>query len=301
MAHPNQYTPYRFPHQPSKEAMQRRRKRFEREIAKSLRAEASARAERSRDLRALSLPILQSASKYKGDEARAAIERLRGRREERRKLRLAVPEGPQVKAYTRFGSFTQVFTAPYDFSWTPTATTGSPSVGSSADPSGGAVSYNISSSFYNSSSANVWAGVGVYWSIPEWLDQTNGTLNVTASIAYNYSYDDWVMFDNVGTYGQVVLNVDSYDLSGGWQGLPISSWAQLYNDGGGNSGQGSNSAYSLSGQTQVDSAHFYNIWLFINGSIFADGAHNFGPFFFWGSGADGIASATLNSLTVEFG
>ena len=124
---------------------------------------------------------------------------------------------------------------------------------------------------------------------------------MTASIAYNCSYSDWEIFDNANTFGQLVLNVESFDLSGGGQGVPISQSGQLYNDGGGNTGESSNSAYSLSGYMQVDNAHFYNIWLFINGSISADGAHNFGPFFFWGSGADGFATATLNSLTVEFG
>jgi hypothetical protein len=218
------------------------------------------------------------------------------------------PEAPNAHSHlrssTRFGSFVHRYAAPYDFSWTPTWTRGSPEKEVEASQKSGGLLTSAHTDDHNASGADLWAGVGVYWSIPSWLDQETGTLRLTVNASYADTWACAVWFDNARATGELVLNLDCFDSAGAWQSLPIHQTYGLFDDGGdptGSTGEDSSNGVTITAETQVDHSHFYNAWLFAHVNVYGDGFHNFlGVPTNWGV-ARGHVAAVLQSLTAEFG
>lgn len=282
-----------------------RRKVFEDELRQRLKDRAARDHERREASRALHRPLFEGLSTEALEEMRKASRRLATVRDRQRKVKAPRPPKPGYKPQpgTRLGSFVQTWTAPYDFDWTPNSSSGSPFVGVSADRSNGTIGFDLLSASNNASSADAWGGVGVFWEIPSWLDESMTTLKLSANVSFGFSWDDSCAYASSHTDGSLVLNMDVFDSAGGWQGLAISQPSLLWSDDAwwrGGSNSGTNSSFGLSGQAQVDDSHFYNLWVFVNGNISADGSSD-DIWSFWWSTASGSISATVNSITAEFG
>src|SRR5262245_28137063 len=94
------------------------------------------------------------------------------------------------------------------------------------------------------------------------------------------------------------LYVGRYNVSGGFDGAPVSQIIRLWNDDswwyGAGSHSGSNSGFPLIAQFNVDWSHFYALWVWCGGRATGEG---FGTFS--GSGAGSQLSVAVPSMTWE--
>ncbi|MBV8391390.1 MAG: hypothetical protein JO080_16410 [Mucilaginibacter sp.] len=110
---------------------------------------------------------------------------------------------------------------------------------------------------------------------------------------------DLCVTDSVHADGFIGLYVGRYDLSGGFNGTVVNQQISLWNDSSwwaGTTGSGSNSAFPLFSQFNVDSDHWYAMWVWCGTHIETAGFNNSPT---WGSGAYGIMDVTVPSITWE--
>jgi hypothetical protein len=205
----------------------------------------------------------------------------------------------KVKSCSRRGSFHQTFTPPYDFDFSPFVSSGDPAIVQlSADHNAGQINYDV---FPNQqgqpSSLDAWAGVGVFFSLPEGQESPD-TLTLSANVSFNFFWQAEGFFDAALTTntGSLVLNLDEFLNVGTFEGLAISQPTVLWSFSESqwwpwsNQNTGGGSGFSpQSGAAQIDDEHFYNAWVFFNGTFQCDG----------GTGATGFATVTVDSITVD--
>jgi hypothetical protein len=118
-----------------------------------------------------------------------------------------------------------------------------------------------------------YCGLGIYF----YPMVANGYLTVSAAPELSYFWGDWCTDDRTTTQGWIKLNVNSYDLAGGFAGTVYENTYQLWYDsswfGPGAGGHlVLNTAYPLvSPLIEVDNAHSYLIWVVIGGYIYGGG------------------------------
>jgi hypothetical protein len=207
-----------------------------------------------------------------------------------------VPQARKARAGLFPRAIGATLTPPYNWSWTWEAGNGGPEINTaSADSANGTWSVSNWTSFDNSSNASSRAAVGIFFRPPT----ENGILQVWSSPALNYDWGDWCVFDGAGSDGWLGLYVGEYAVDGGgFVSAPVDQQINLWSDNswwsGVGSQQGSNSGYPLSAQLQVDSDHFYEIWVWGGTDVYGAGWGTFS-----GSGAGGDLSARIPSITWE--
>jgi hypothetical protein len=183
---------------------------------------------------------------------------------------------------------------PYNWPWTWDATSGSPTVSATADEKAGTISLSTWTDLNNSSSASAAGAVGIFFR----PFTTNGILRLSSNPALNFDWGDWCAFDGAHSDGWIGLFIGEFDLSGTEVSVPIDQQITLWSDDSWWQGvgfqQGSNSGFPLSAQLNVDSNHFYEIWVWCGVDVSAAGWGTFS-----GSGAGADLSVSIPSITWE--
>jgi hypothetical protein len=206
------------------------------------------------------------------------------------------PKARRARARMFTGSLGATLVPPYNWSWTWNAGNGGPDINSaSADNENGTWSVSDWASFNDSSNASARAAVGVFFRPPT----DTGILRVWANPALNFDWGDWCVLDGAGSDGWVGLYVGEYDVDGGgFVASPVDQQASLWSDNSWWAGvgeqEGSNSGYPLFAELDVDSDHFYEIWVWGGTDVYAAGWGTFS-----GSGSGGDLAATVPSITWE--
>jgi hypothetical protein len=195
---------------------------------------------------------------------------------------------------TSLGSIFHTATQPYPYDWTWNAKQGSPSVGVTASRAAGTASFSLFSDLNQVSSASCAAAVGIYFRPVV----ANGILRVNSNPSLAWDAAALSVFNVAHSDGWVGLNIGRYTLAGGADGTPVDQRTKIWEL---NSGwldtlyaKGSTTGYPLSAQIQVDSAHYYLVWVWTGGRISADGYYAVN-----GSCAWSTMSATVPAFSWE--
>ena len=231
-----------------------------------------------------------------------AAEGVRGRREQaaswkrehaQQLLEVPLPQAPEVTQRIFTGSIGATVTAPYDYPWTWSTTTGSPGVSVSADKTNGRMGLDIWTNSDDESSASAAVALGIFFKPMT----ANGILRLSSNPSFNYSWGTWAVFDSARSDAFIGLYVGSYTLGGGFDGAPVDQESVLWSDdswwdSGGH--QGTNSGYPLFAQFNVDNSHWYALWVWCGGSASGAGWGTFS-----GSAAESGLTVALRSITWE--
>jgi hypothetical protein len=229
------------------------------------------------------------------DQMATTVQEVQGRLASVRDKELQYPEAPEVPSRIFLGSIGATVGVPFAYQWTSSAGTGSPSLSASADRTTGRMSFALADNLNNSSNGSGAAALGVYFKpmVP------NGILRLSASPAFTNSWGTFCAFCSAHSDGWIGLYIGRYNLSGGFDGDAAKQQITLWSDDSWWSGtgpqSGSNSAFPLFAQINVDSSHYYALWVWCGGSVSGCG---FGSPFS-GSGATARMSVTLPSITWE--
>jgi hypothetical protein len=223
------------------------------------------------------------------------VEEVRGKVATFRDQELASPETAQETQRIFLASIGATVGVPFNYQWTWSAGTGSPSIGVSADRTTGLMSFGLAANLNNESSGAAAAALGIYFKPMV----ANGILRLSANPAFTNSWLTACVMCSAHSDGWIGLNVGRYNLSGGFDATVVDQRISLWSDDSWWSGvgpiAGSNSGFPLFAQMNVDSSHWYALWVWCGGSVSACG---FGSPL-WGSGATGRMSVTLPSITWE--
>jgi hypothetical protein len=206
----------------------------------------------------------------------------------------ALPQAPEVTQRIFTGSIGATVTAPYDYPWTWSIAAGSPDLFVSADKTTGRMSFNIWSNWDDESSGSAAVGLGIFFKPMT----ASGILRLSSNPSFNYTWGTWDTLASAHSDAFIGLYVGSYALGGGFDGAPVNQQIVLWSDDSWWSGagyhQGSNSAYPLFAQFNVDSSHWYALWVWCGGNAAAEGWGTFS-----GSGANSGLTVALRSITWE--
>lgn len=218
-----------------------------------------------------------------------------------KKLKASANRGKvRPKAHELFPDKQRIFTAsigatvtpPFNYQWTWAASSGTVDfLKKSADNKTGKMHFEVVSD--NECTCGVRTAVGIYFRPMT----SNGILKVSANPAINFSWGDLCVCDSSHSDGFIGLYVGRYNLSGGFAGAAVNQHISLWNDSAWWSGtmeDGANSAFPLSAQFNVDSDHWYALWVWTGSYIEAAGWS-----LLWGSGAFGEMDVTVPSITWE--
>jgi hypothetical protein len=265
---------------------------LERDLDYAFKARAKERAQQERVLTNLHRPILDQMS---NERVAAAVRQLKTEDARRSKMRLEVPRITHVEPKIFAGSIGFTFAPPYNYPWTWTAFTGSASNHSaSANQNTGAIGFGLHTS--NGSDAATASGRAAVGSYFRPLTR-NGILRISSTPSFSYNWWTSCAFASAHSDGFIGLYVGRYTLSGGFEAAPVNQMVSLWNDSSwwsGASGSTSNSGYGLSAQIDVDSSHYYLIWVWCGGYVSASGWHTFS-----GSGAGAYMNAGVPSVHAE--
>jgi hypothetical protein len=216
----------------------------------------------------------------------AAIKRARRQAASEAKRKLPPPKPVKVVGRARLGSIALTLVPPF-WPWTWSATTGSSGTASvSANGNAGTMSF-LAYTGDNGKTASTATALGYYFRPLA----DNGVMFVMANPAVSYYLNTWTVFDSAHAGGFIGLYVGQYTLQGQFLGAVVDQQINLASVSGGN--QGSNSAYPLWAWTPVDSAHYYDVWVWAGCDAEADGWS-----VFWGSAALSYGSVTVPSISI---
>ncbi|HEY6767721.1 MAG TPA: hypothetical protein VI386_23455 [Candidatus Sulfotelmatobacter sp.] len=224
------------------------------------------------------------------------IRKLRDTHKSLQSYRVASPKLVERKERVFLGSIGGTRVPAYDYPWTWSATSGSPSVSTSANVNNGQMIVGISTDMNNGSSASARAALGIFFSSPT---ECLSHFKYWANPALNYNWWDICAFDSAHSDGFIGLYAAEYDWSGGMTATPVDQMISLWSDDSwwsGASDQGSNSAYPLSANFEVDANHYYALWVWCGVN---DSAAGWGTFS--GSGSGSTLSITVPSISWEVG
>jgi hypothetical protein len=192
------------------------------------------------------------------------------------------------------GSIGATVVPPYDYQWTWSATTAGATIQAlSADSSKGAVLFTKASFDADPASVSARGAVGIFFRPVV----TNGILRISSNPSFSYMWDTFCWHSSTHSDGFVGLYVGSYTLAGGFDGARIDQKSYLWSDDSwwyGTSGQGTNSGFPVSAQLNVDSNHYYAIWVWCGGRDTSGGDG-----FLWFSTANSNFSMQVPSITWE--
>jgi hypothetical protein len=225
-----------------------------------------------------------------------SIQKMRAHQKSLQSRRSLPAKASLQKERVFLGSIGGTRVPPLDYPWTWNATAGSPSVSTSANVGSGQMSLNVSTNFDNGSSLSARAALGIFFQSPiECLSH----FKFWSNPALNFNWWDVCSFDSAHSDGFIGLYATAYDLSGAVTGTPVDQVISLWSDDSwwnGASNQGSNSGYSLSADFEVDSSHWYALWVWCGVDNSAQGWGTFS-----GSGSGASLSVTVPSISWEVG
>lgn len=230
------------------------------------------------------------------EQLTTVVRNLRHEQEGAARRKTVPPKARRARPRVFTGSIGATLAPPYNWSWTWNAGTGGPDINAaSADNQNGTWNVSDWASFSDSSNASARAAVGVFFRPPT----DTGILRVWANPALNYDWGDWCTLDGAGSDGWVGLYIGEYDADGGgFVAAPVDQQASLWSDNswwaGVGAQEGTNSGYPLFAELDVDSDHFYEIWVWGGTDVYAAGWGTFS-----GSGAGGDLTAAVPSITWE--
>jgi hypothetical protein len=215
------------------------------------------------------------------------------RREQEQFLEAAPPQAQEVTQRIFTGSIGATVTAPYDYPWTWSTSTGSPQLSVSADKTTGRMSFDIWNNS-NDASGSAAAALGIFFKPMT----ASGILRLSSNPAFSYYWWTHCAFASAHSDAFIGLYVGRYTLGNSFDGAPVNQEIVLWSDdswwSGAGSHQGENSGYPLFAQFNVDSSHWYALWVWCGGSASGEGWGVFS-----GSGADSSMSVALRSITWE--
>jgi len=265
------------------------------DITRRLRVESSDQAgEQRAHGRALD-PLRRAVLSSLGEstDLRRAVAQLRTLDAGAAKQRLALPKGTRENARIAMSSIVVTRVPPYDYPWSWQWQAGGASLNASANRNTGGMSFSLWNNG-NDASAAAAAALGIYFR----PSVENGILRLWSSPAFNYFWWTICAFASAHSDGWIGLYVGRYTLAGGFDGSPVNQRISLWSDdswwSGAGSHSGSTSAYPLFAQFNVDSAHWYALWVWCGGSV-----HGAGWGTFSGSGAGARMSVAVPSITWE--
>lgn len=238
-------------------------------------------------------PLQEALGSQAGDGAAATAKGLAALDGQLRRRRVPAPAPVRDAPRIFTGSIGATRTTPFDYQWTWTAQNGGARAVASADRLNGQINID---SYTNGVDSTGWcrAAVGIYFRPVV----ANGILRISANPAFTYNWFTICTLASAHSDAFIGLYVGRYTLAGGFDGAPVNQMTSLWNDdswwSGSWSNKGSNSGFPLFAQLNVDSAHWYAIWVWTGGS--ADGA---GWGTFSGSGANSVLRTTVPSITWE--
>jgi hypothetical protein len=191
------------------------------------------------------------------------------------------------------GSIGATRVPPFNYQWTWSNQSNSPSLSVNANAASGQMNFYVANAGRNASGTAM-AALGIYFRPVV----RNGILRLWAHPAFSYYWWTICAFASAHSDAFIGLYVGRYNLSGGFDGAPVNQQISLWNDSswwsGVGSRSGSNSAYPLFAQFNVDSSHWYALWVWIGGNASGAGWGTFS-----GSGAGSSLNVALPSISWE--
>lgn len=264
---------------------------LEKELTTQFREQRAVDVEIAKYMKGLQAPLIKTLGQ--DDRVAAGVRGLKEIDARLGKQRLTLARAVKEKQRIFVGSVGATVSPPYNYEWTWNATSGSPSLSVSANRATGQMSFSIWNNG-NDASGSARAALGIYFRPMV----ENGILRLSSSPAFNYRWHTICAFASAHSDGFIGLYVGRYNLSGGFDGAPVNQIISLWNDdswwSGAGSNTGSNSGFPLFAQFNVDSSHWYALWVWCGGR--ASGA---GWGVFSGSGAASNLNVTVPSMTWE--
>jgi hypothetical protein len=266
---------------------------LERELDRTFKERASERARHEGVLAKLHAPMLEQM--HGNEKVAAAVRQLKAEDSRRSKVSLVAPRVARVEPRIFTGSIGVTYAPPYNYNWTWTAFTGNASAHSAAaNRNTGSMSFSLhTSNGGDSATSSGRAALGAFFR----PITANGILRIASTPSFSYNWWTICAFASAHSDGFIGLYVGRYTLGGGFDGAPVNQMTSLWNDDSwwsGASGSASSSGYGLSAQFNVDSSHYYQIWVWCGGYVSASGWHTFS-----GSGAGAYMNATVPSVHAE--
>jgi hypothetical protein len=264
---------------------------LERELERQHREREATRKQFDRAQRGTQAAIGEMLSKDR--RVAASIKQLKALDTRARGQKAERPPLAKEEQRTALRSILVTRTKPFDYQWAWGAQSGGGTASPAASAAGGTMSIYASNAG-NNASASARAALGIYFR----PTVANGILRLTSTPAFNYFWWTICSFASAHSDGFIGLYVGKYTLAGGFDSAPVNQTLWQWSDdswwSGAGTNSGSTSGYPLFAQFNVDSAHYYAMWVWIGGS--ASGA---GWSWWGGSGAGSRINLTLPSITWE--
>jgi hypothetical protein len=226
----------------------------------------------------------------------ASIRKRRARQKSLRSRRATPPKVAQRKERVFLGSLGGTRVPPFDYPWNWSASSGSPTVSKYADVEGN-LDISMLTADNNSSSASARAAVDIFFSSP--ID-CRSNFRFWASPYVNFGWEEYCTLDSAHSDGFIGLYAASYDWSGNFTGTLIEQTISLWSNSSwwdDANGKGSSAGFSLSADFDVDSDHWYALWVWCGVDSSADGLSGT----FSGSAADSDLAVAVRAISWELG
>ena len=266
---------------------------LERELDQTFKRLRAEREEQDRLLKDLHAPVLDQLDG--NQRVAAAVRALKAADARRTKAKVDAPAVDKIQSSIFSGSIGFTYAPPYNYPWTWTAFSGNASAhNATANVSAGTMGFGLhTSNGGDSATSSGRAALGSYFR----PITANGILRISATPSFAYNWWTACAFASAHSDGFIGLYVGRYTLSGGFDGAPVNQTIYLWRDDSwwsGASGSASNSGYGLSAQINVDSSHYYLIWVWCGGYVSAAGWGTFS-----GSGAGSYMNVRVPSVHAE--
>jgi hypothetical protein len=266
---------------------------LERDLDREFKERQAERERRESLLEPLHMPILEQLNDNQG--VAAAVRQLKADDARRTKVKVDAPAVDKIEPRIFSGSIGFTYAPPYNYPWTWTAFSGSASDHSAtANQNTGSMGFGLHTSNGGDSATSAGrAALGSYFR----PITANGILRISATPSFAYNWWTACAFASAHSDGFIGLYVGRYTLSGGFDGAPVNQTNYLWRDDSwwsGASGTASSSGHGLFAQINVDSSHYYLIWVWCGGYVSASGWHTFS-----GSAAGAFMSVRVPSVHAE--
>ena len=268
---------------------------LEKALERQLREAHAQRAEFSRANAAVRDQRLGPLARDRKTWAESA-HRLRALEKTLRSKPVTAPPVAKKKERVFLGSIGATRVVPFDYPWTWKASVGGPTVFTSADVTAGTMRIHDKPNVNNPSSDGARAALGIFFSSPL---ECPAPFWFWANPAFSFFWWDTCQFAAGHSDGFIGLYAAAYHWSGAFAGVMVDQMIPLWSDSSwwwGASGSGSSRGYPLSGQFEVDSDHFYALWVWCG---INDSSEGWGDIS--GSSAGANMAVNLPSISWELG
>lgn len=262
---------------------------LERELDRTFKQLRAERERNERLLQTIHAPFLEQLDG--NDRVASGVAALKAEDARRAKLKIEAPPVDKIDPRIFSGSIGFTYAPPYHYPWTWTAYSGNASDHTAtANQNAGTMGFGLHTSNGGDSATSAGrAALGSYFR----PITANGILRIFAPPSFSYNWWTACAFSSAHSDGFIGLYVGRYTLSGGFDGAPVNQTIYLWRDDSwwsGASGSASNSGYGLSAQINVDSSHYYLIWVWCGGYVSGSG---------WGT-FSGSAAGSYTSVRVPY-